>query len=93
MSAREYVSVVRVVSALLYSFDPEGMGSTVFAPEDEYEVPAQRLVAAASDASDLQALVRQRFGTASDQLVNALVAALELYFGDRRQEGTAPSGA
>ena len=34
-----YQELVRVVSGLLYGYDPGGMGSTVFAPEDVVGVP------------------------------------------------------
>lgn len=88
---KSYESVVRVVSALLYAFDPLGMGSSVFAPEDEYDDPARRLVSAAAGAYDLVELVRTHYPGSTDQLVDALVASLELYLGDRAGGGDATS--
>jgi len=79
MSAQQYDRIVIVVSALLYSFDPQGMGSTVFAPEDEYDDPARRLVAQSATALDLRQLIRSHYGDSSDQMMTALVASLELY--------------
>jgi hypothetical protein len=84
---KSYESVVRVVSALLYAFDPLGMGSTVFAPDDEYDDQARRLVSAAARIDDLEALVRTHFPGSTDQLVGAVVASLELYFEDRAGGG------
>ena len=87
MSAYGYDRVVSVVSALLYAFDPGGMGSSVFAPEDEYDDPARRIVAQARTAADLRMLARSHYPESTDQLVTAVVAALELYLlnaGDQR---------
>jgi hypothetical protein len=88
-AAQQYDRIVRVLSAMLYAYDPSGMGSSVFAPEDEYDDPARRLVAAATDAIDFASLVRTHYPAATDQLVDALVAALLLYL----DVGESPGGA
>lgn len=87
-----YARVVRVVSALLYAFDPGGMGSTVFAPEDEYDEPARRIVAQARTAADLRELARRHYPESSDQLVAAVAAALELYLSFVVDDGSDKSG-
>ena len=79
MSLYSYDRVVRVVSALLYAFDPGGMGSTVFAPEDEYDDPARRLVADVRSVADLRELARSHYPDSGEQLVEAVAAALELH--------------
>ncbi|MCP3880779.1 MAG: hypothetical protein GY701_20650 [Sulfitobacter sp.] len=90
MSAYGYDRAVRIVSALLYAFDPGGMGSTVFAPEDEYDEPARRMVAGARSVADVGELVRGHYPESGDQLVAAVAAALELYLslaaGERSDE-------
>ena len=90
-AGHRYDRIVRVVSAMLYQYDPSGMGSSVFAPEDEYDEPARRLVASATKAVDLAALVRSHFPAATGQLVDALVAALQLFLGDEHSLGGAKS--
>lgn len=45
------------------------MGSSVFAPDDEYGDPAHLRVFAATSVADLPHLVRTHFPTATDQIV------------------------
>ncbi len=55
------------LSALLYERDPEGMGASVFAPRDEYDDVATRL---------LRAVLRRPAGLAeADVVVNVLPSA------------------
>lgn len=69
---------VRVVSALLYSFDPAGMGMSVFAPEDEYDPAAAGLVSELRTAEDPTAQVRHHYPEAPDLMINAIVDAVGL---------------
>lgn len=75
---QQHERLVEVVSALLYSFDPEGMGSTVSAPANEYDDPARLLVAQSIDSSDLRELVNHHYLASPEQLKSALIATLGL---------------
>jgi hypothetical protein len=76
-----YADVVAVVSALLFGHDPEGMGSSVFAPEDEYDKPAALLVAAAmADRGEpISAIVGESYPNATHGLRVAIEHAISLY--------------
>jgi len=91
MNTYSYDRAVSVVSALLYAFDPGGMGSTVFAPHDEYDDPARRLVARCRASADLGELIRGDYPGSTDQLVAALVAVLELYLANVSGHGSGTS--
>ena len=86
-----YDRAVRVVSTLLYLFDPDGMGASAFAPEDEYDDPARRLVAQSKDAAGLDELVRSHYAGSSDHMVGAISAVLELHLALVADPGVSPS--
>ena len=79
MRKDSYTHTVKIVSALLYSFDPGGMGASVFAPEDEYDDPASSLVGASRKADDLDELVQGRYPAGNPQMLSAIVSAIELF--------------
>lgn len=74
-----YDRAVRAVSALLYLFDPDGMGASAFAPEDEYDDPARRLVVQARGSGDISELIRAHYASSTDHMVGAISAVLELH--------------
>ena len=81
-----YTDLLRVVSALLYAYDPDGMGLSASAPEDEYDDVAQTLIAEAIKADGAEAVatvVRAHYASASDVLCEAVSAAIALYMGRR----------
>jgi len=82
-TADNYIRVVRVVSALLYSFDPEGMGASAFAPVDEYDGLASRLVSQSQGLKDVAGLLSEHYPEAPAQLVEAVTAAIELFHDNR----------
>ena len=75
----QYERTVRVVSALLYAFDPDGMGQSIFAPSDEYDEAASKLVAESRQAEDLQQLLSERYSNANEQMVGAIVDVLDIF--------------
>lgn len=77
--SQQYDRAVKVVSALLYSFDPEGIGSTVSSPTDEYDDASRVLVAQSTESSDLEELVDHHWPAGTAQLRSALIATLRLY--------------
>lgn len=79
LAADNYDRTIRVVSALLYAFDPAGMGATVSAPTDEYDSAAAKLIAGAHGGTDLTSLVTNSFPDATEQLAMGVVAALEMH--------------
>jgi len=77
-----YTEFVRAVSRALYDFDPDGIGSSIDAPIDEYDDLALRLASElvmAVSASDVGRIARGLFASAEEPLIVALWAALELY--------------
>lgn len=69
---------VRAVSALLYRFDPGGMGSSVHAPIDEYDDIAQIMVIEALRSEDVSSIVLGHYANASDAIVDTVSAVLRL---------------
>lgn len=82
ISTKPYLAIVRVISALLYAYDPDGMGISVGSPEDEYDGPAARLIVEFTKVEGREAVI-QRFRSlhpnASSALSEAVASALELY--------------
>ena len=77
---KSYERTVRVVSALLYAFDPDGMGQSVFAPSDEYDDAAAKLIADSRNVDDVSLLISERYPSGSEQMVGAVADALSLFF-------------
>lgn len=69
------------LSHILYEHDPEGMGSTVGAPEDEYDDGAIALLRRLGqlESQSMPSLVYEFWPTASDELVDALAEAWNRY--------------
>jgi hypothetical protein len=65
----------------MWTHDPDGMGSTVGAPEDEYEGFAGAMLAALKDADSeaVASYLRERFPAASSQLVADCIAAIRRF--------------
>ena len=77
-----YIALVRVISALLYAYDPDGMGLSASAPEDEYDEPARGLILSAvkkGTPHDIADVVRVHYPAASRQLCEAIASAVLLY--------------
>ena len=70
---------MRVVSAILYAFDPDGMGRSVFAPSDEYDEAASRLISKSRDADDVHAMVSKQYPDAEEQMVGAVADTVALF--------------
>lgn len=65
------------ISRVLYDYDPDGMGSTVHAPLDEYDDVATSLLRAlssAGDSADLGTVVLEVIPGASKELVQTVLA-------------------
>ena len=76
-----YVDALRELSSVLYAHDPDGMGSTVSAPEDEYDGPAASMLASLKDgdARADERYVRGMYPEASDRLVAECSATLSRF--------------
>lgn len=73
-----YAVFCKRVSVALYEHDPDGMGSTVAAPEDEYDGEAARLASsfrAANGEKSARDLVATMYSNASDALVSEIALA------------------
>ena len=89
MQSATYTRCVRVVSALLYQIDPSGMGSSVFAPRDEYDDAARLLTNEALSSEDLELVVRDHYPSLAEPSVDVLVDVLSLC--EAAMSGAAPS--
>jgi len=70
---------VRAISAVLYEVDPDGRGSSVLAPEDEYDGAAGRLlslIGATQEPTAINSGVQNLFPAAPDTLAGDIAAAL-----------------
>lgn len=77
-----YAEFVRTVSRALYDVDPEGIGSSIDAPPDEYDDLAHRLAAdlvAADTAEQAGRITTSLFASAGDALTERLWLALQRY--------------
>ena len=81
-SRSAYSSFLEAATRLLYDFDPDGIGSSIDAPLDEYEDEAARLLArlSQSETADEAAVeVRNLFPAAGQPLIDALWGALQRF--------------
>lgn len=73
--ASAYRTLQRNLSRLLYNLDPEGMGSTVWAPANEYDGLAARLISAIHGRgvdTGVEDVIRQVVPPADQNLVDAV---------------------
>ncbi len=73
---------VRAVSRALYDLDPDGIGSSIDAPLDEYDDLAARLatdLAAAASEAEVGQMTRQLFVSAHDSLISQMWSACAAY--------------
>jgi hypothetical protein len=86
MNARRYTPAyaefVRTLSRVLYEVDPDGVGSSIDAPLDEYDDIASKfaskLLGAGSEAEGAE-IAREFFDSADDALITQLWAARNDY--------------
>ena len=74
-----YADALRVISALLYQYDPNGMGASVFAPDDEYDSHAARLLSDSREIEDVVSFAQSAFPDAEPALRVAVAAAIRLF--------------
>lgn len=65
----------------LYEADPEGMGSSVYSPDDEYSSEAVALIRALRDrrAKTVRAVVLEAWPNARSDLIDAIVGLSSAY--------------
>lgn len=72
---RAYEKRLEAIARILYDLDPDGIGRSIDAPEDEYSEPASRLLPrlwAAKNVSDAAQEIARLFPTAEQALIDAL---------------------
>lgn len=82
VQSREFRALSRVISALLYAWDPEGLGRSIGSPEDEYDDVAHRLISSIARARPelrVEDVVCQQWPTASAAFAAAVGSAWLLY--------------
>jgi hypothetical protein len=90
--SKAYLLLHREVSAALYEEDPEGFGSTIGSPEDEYETEAARLIASISQLEgDVAAAVASNFSQAPERLIQRVEAAWRRYKRQSASDTAEPS--
>jgi hypothetical protein len=75
---KEWHALVRQVSDLLYHHDPDGMGSSVGAPSDEYDGIAVSLLRQIRDrpkGQDIGEAIRGMYPDAAQDLIDAVIDA------------------
>jgi hypothetical protein len=65
---RSVQMLVRRISALLYSYDPAGFGSSVDAPLDEYDSQAGRVVSRVAGGLRVVEILRELFPSADGRV-------------------------
>lgn len=85
MRISEYEHTHTVVTALLYAFDPDGMGMSVGAPVDEYDGIANQMISAALKSSSPvdEDLVRSHYPASDQFMVSAITSALAIFVGSK----------
>lgn len=77
-----FADLARTISHLLYELDPDGIGSSIDAPLDEYDDLSWRLaraVVAREDRDEVRLAVVETFPGATDDLVDGVWSARQTY--------------
>jgi hypothetical protein len=71
-----YAAAHQRLTSILYRVDPEGMGRSVGAPDDEYSHVATRLMTGLKDAAtveDVRAAITAMYLDAADELIDQVL--------------------